>query len=709
MAENFINKLKEMIKPKTDDTDTNTTNKFSPTEQKQIVKMVIQDIEADEIVQKDWLARKKIALMHKNGAKPSEIEGIKKKGWQSDRNLGVGAAISDSYHSTLFATCWNPDTIHFIPTNANSINNKDNLERFMKVIVGKNHANMTPEVDDYIQNKIDLGIAAFEVYRSIEYDWVDRDIPDGKGGFETKTEKIRIERGVVENIANMDDLLLPRWGSKTQELPHIIRIVHLTGDKILDRGKSGEFMNVDARMVLKFKQGADVNKDNLESVRAENLGLDDVVDDDFRSLPIDIYKWYGWYEKNGRREKYRFYVERKTETLLSGKPLRKISKNGKYPFVIGPFEKVPGQLRGKGIFTLIEDPINALNEVYNQKADFQYVTNCPFGFHKAGEGYTQKAYDLAPGVSYPSEGNPAEEHYFPNIQRSMAWAEQDIRILFEVIEKRTGSATYFQTNERNVSGTATRDMIVSKQFETRFGKWVTRTQDEICEAVTMLANIYQEHVPDKLEERILGEDGKKLFRNLSVESLRYDADAKMEPDIVAGSKAYERQVALWAAGFMTQSIWLDPRINPKGNWLLTYDTMKKQGIASPERYLPPEPKPEFGIGKDIDNIWQRLMNGEVVDVEPTWNIPNIIAGLYKKKEDAYFDLDEEYRPNLDKLLFDLEVGMQEYIKKVMEEQAASRLAQQAMAQGNPMGNPNIPPNAQPMPTVAPNQGTPRVM
>ena len=678
-------KLKEEKNDKNNQYDDNT-DKFSPEEQKSIVKLIIQDIETDEIVQREWIERKKKALQHKNSEKPSVIEGITKKAWQSDRNLGVAPAIADSYLSTLIATCWNPDSIHFVATEENDIDNKDNLERFTKVIVGKNHANMTPEVDDYIQNKIDQGFSIFEIYRSIEYDWVDRQIPkydkDGKVvSYETKTEKIRIEKGVIENVDNLDGILMPRWGDEIQKLPHIIRVIHLTGDKILEMGKSGQWTNVDAKMVMKFKIQADTNKNDLEQVRAENLGLSSVVDEEFRAQPIDIYKWYGWYEHSGRREKYRFLIERKTETFLSGKPLRKITKSGKYPFVGGPFERIPGQIRGKDIYILIEDPINALNEVYNQKSDFQYVTNCPFGFHKAGEGYTKAAYDLEPGVIYETEGNPAEEIYFPNIQRSMAWAESDIRILFEVIEKRTGAASYFQTNERNVSGTATRDMIVDRNSQTRFGKWVMRIQDELAEAMTMLVNIYQEHIPDNLGERILGEDGKKLFKNLSPETIRYNADVRMEPNVIAGSKAYEKQVMLWAAGFLNQSIWLHPQVNPKGNWKLTARVMKSQGIASPEAYLPPEPKPEMGTSRDIDNIWMRLMQGEVVEPEQTWNIPEVLVGLYKKKSNSYFDLDPEYRPNLDMLIFKTEILYAQFMKKMQEDIMANQIAQRAIMMG----------------------------
>ncbi len=686
-----------------------TTDSFSPEEQKKIVDMVCSDIDSDTEVQGKWTENVlKKALNHKHAEKPSRLEGITKKGWQSDRNLGIAPAIADSYHATLMATCWNPDSIHAIATEENDLDNKDALERFTKWMVSRNELNAYNEAYDYIRNKVDQGFAVFEIYRSVWYEWIDRDIPifdkqTGKvTGYKTKTEKKRFEKAVMENIDNLDDILMPRYGDDIQKLPHIIRIIHLTGDNLLDYGKSGKFININAKSVLAMKNAAHDIKDDIENLKGEHLSLEDVVDGEFRALPIDVYKWYGYYTKNGKREKYRFYVEYNTRTLLAGKPLRKIRKDGKYPFVGGPFDRIVGQIRGNPLFILIEDPINALNETWNQKADFQYVTNCPFGFHKSGEGYTQNAYDLEPGVSYPTEGNPSEEHYFPNIQRSMSWAESDFRILFEVIEKRTGAANYFASNYRNQSGTATRDAIVQQNSETRFGVYVNTTQDEICEAITMALNIYQEHIPDNLGERVLGEDGKRLFPgNFSVETIRYRADVRMAPDMIAGSKAYEKQVYTLAYQTAQSSIWFSPQMNPRGNWRLTRDFLKKQGFAAPEMYLPPEPKPELGTGKEVDMIWQRLRNGEVIEIEKTWNIPEVLAGLYKKKADDYSNLDEEYRPNLDQLIFDLEIGYAEFVKTVQEEQMASQMAQRAIMAGPGMGGSQSAPGAGPAPAPGP--------
>ena len=711
----FLDNLKDKFMPKEEKNELTQENSdsYGIQEQKDIVNLILEDLEADSEVQKEWVEKRKKSLEHYHALPPSQLEpDVSIRSWQSDRNLGICPAIVDIYQSTLSSSCWNPESIHFIATEENDVERKDDLERFAKWMVGPAELNMTPEVDDFIANKVTQGFSCFEIYRDVWYEWVDRRIPnkgqDGRldGTFTTKTEKVRFEKAVIENIDNLDDIIMPRYGDEIQKLPHIMRMVHLTGDKVLQYGKQGMFLNIDAKMVDKLKNAqSGIKSDSIDELKADILGLADVVDAKFRAQPIDIIRWYGWYTKNGKTERYRFMIEPISMTFLSGKPLRKIMRVPKYPFVGGPFEKIPGQLRGRDMTELIRDPVNAINLTFNQKSDFQYLTNCPFGFHKAGEGYTKGNYDLEPGVNYATEGNPAEEIYFPNIQRSMAWAEQDIRILNEVIEKRTGAASYFQTS-MSKDTTATRDMIVKEKSDTRFGKWIARIQAELSEAVTMALSIYQDHVPDHLAERILGENGKKLFPNLSIETIRYNGDVRMEPDITAGSKAYDRQVKLWGFQALMQTMWFDPRLNPKGNWLLVSDTMKSQGFPAPERYLPPMPKPEMGTGQVIDSIWNRLMQGEVVEPEENWNIPEVLAGLYKKREENYFDLDKEYRPNLDTLLMETEIAMRLFMQKVMQEQAASEMAKRAIVMG---GGQAGQPNAVPTPPMQPPTQQPGMM
>ena len=77
----------------------------------------------------------------------------------------------------------------------------------------------------------------------------------------------------------------------------------------------------------------------------------------------------------------------------------------------------------------------------------------------------------------------------------------------------------------------------------------------------------------------------------------------------------------------------------------------------------------------------RLMQGEVVEPEQTWNIPEVLVGLYKKKSNSYFDLDPEYRPNLDMLIFKTEILYAQFMKKMQEDIMANQIAQRAIMMG----------------------------
>lgn len=656
------------------------SDKIGQEEARKIVRMVMDDYEAGYYAMGDWLKKKVEDVQHYHSEKPSVIEGLTKKGWQSDRNLGMCPATCDIYQATLLSTCWNPDTLHFVATEKNDVDNKDRVEKFTKWGVSKAESNLFPEVDEFIHNRIVQGFSIFKVYWKVWYEWVDRRIPKKDGGHTIKTEKMRFEKGVVENISDLEDIIMPRYGKRIQDLPWFIHVIHKTSEEVLDCGKRGIFNNIDKKFVESLKAVCVKERGRETRNEKENqMGLAEATEQDLRVFPVDLYEWYGNYTKGNRTEKYRFTVEPYTETLLSAKPLRKITRTGKVPFVGGAFIKIPGFIRGRSLPRLIAPVINALNNVFNQKSDFQYVTNIPFGFANFAEGYTKQTFEVIPGAIFPTDGDPKEQVYFPNLSRSMAWAHQDITLLFEILEKLTGAASYFMSSERQASTSATRDMIMSEKSETKFGLWVKRIQVDICEAITMWLSMYQDWAPPNLGERVLGEDGKQLIRNLSIESLRGSYDARMTPDITSGSKTLERQTQMWAfENLPAISPWVNPQINPRGNWMLTADTLRMMGKEDVERYIGPEPPQSLGKSDIVEDEWTRFMQGEEVDTVDGEDPMEHLVGHMAQKEEKYNDLDVEYRLNFDRHLFKTMLNFQKFIQQQTQEKMANTMALRMM-------------------------------
>ena len=501
------------------------------------------------------------------------------------------------------------------------------------------------------------------------------------------TSRRRFEKCRIKNIDDLDRLVLPSYGKNFQELPFIIEVIpiflydidDLTKRKvILDKFKAQKNGKPSAKLTL--APGVAANQDDLRSKKAEYEGISQSVDLEGRNFPLDIYEWYGKIEKGGKYEWYRCWIEPITQTFIAGKPLRKVRRDGKRPYVGGPLRRQPGQLRGGSLTKLAAPIINAINNNYNQTSDLQTVTNLCFGFANFDEGFTENLYDVDPGKIYSVDGNASEAVYFPNIQRSLAWSYQDKQFLMDTLERITGAASYFLTS-KTPDTTATRDTIVEQKGETKFGLWVRRIQNDIVEAINMAVSLYQDWAPPTLGKRVLGDDGKQIIRNLSIDTLRGNYDASMVPDLTAGSKAYERQVMLWASKELNAGcIWMNPQINPRGNWLLWKDTMIKQGIANPEHYLPPQPKQGMDDDEEAKNEFTRMMQGEVID-PPEGATPAVVRHLathIKQKETEYGDLDEEYRANFDAHLFATKVNYDKFMMELARQQQEMAVASRAV-------------------------------
>lgn len=656
------------------------TDNFSVEEQEKIVRFIKQDIDADKISMQDWIAQRQKDLQMYEGEAPSVIEDLSKEDWQSDRNMGLCAANCDAYQATLLSTCYNPDTIHYTATEKNDIDHAEQLEQFTKWGLGKQEADFFPQVDDFVHNKITQGISYFYIHWEVKYEWVDRRIPeyDAKGEFvkyRIETEHKRFERGVIDNIPDVSDLFFPAHGDSLQKKQHLIHRVHKTANDILELGEKNVFTNVteDYTNTLR-KYCYDHQFDILGREKAKQLGItkeDDLLEGDLRIFPVDLFNWYGPYEKNGKKEEYRFTIEPETNKFLAGKPLRKITRSGKRPFVGKPFIRRPGFVRGNSLPHLIEDPVNAFNNTYNQKSDFQYVENCPSGWYSPDEGMKEQVLSIKPGTLNPTQ-NP-ESIVMPNHTRSLAWASTDFELFFEVIERMTGAASYFQTVERQ-SKTLGQDQMIASNSETRFGLWVNRIIDDIAEAITMWIGMYQDWSPPDLGERVLGEDGRKLFSNFSIETLRGAYDANITPDIISGSKSLDREIALWGLQTLSMTPWFDPMINPKGSWNLVVNAAKKSGFADIENMMPPEPKAAFGQSKTVKDKWTQLKQGIVPEIDASDDILELYMGMMEIGQEKREDLDPEYRPNLDVFMFRLNILMMKEMQNRAIEKEANQMA-----------------------------------
>jgi hypothetical protein len=215
---------------------------------------------------------------------------------------------------------------------------------------------------------------------------------------------------------------------------------------------------------------------------------------------------------------------------------------------------------------------------------------------------------------------------------------------------------------------------------------VSRIQDDISEALSMLFEMYQDWAPPGLGERLFDKDGKALFPNLSIETLRGQSQVQLTPDVVAGSKAYRKQLQMWAIQTSQGNPFMSPQVNPVGNYNFWSDSYKEMlGFSDSEiqRWMGKPPKGSPEDLAEVEAEWERFMQGE--DFEPpegeTMMAMYHMQGHMKQKEEQYQDLAKEYRPNFDAHLFKTMVNYMKFMKNAQKEQMANMLASQMIMSG----------------------------
>jgi hypothetical protein len=161
---------------------------------------------------------------------------------------------------------------------------------------------------------------------------------------------------------------------------------------------------------------------------------------------------------------------------------------------------------------------------------------------------------------------------------------------------------------------------------------------------------------------------------------------------------------MWALETLQMTVWFNPQLNPRGNWMLVKKAAEKFGVENIDMIMPPEP-PAIGPENDmVKGKWAQLMQGEFPEVKKTDDAMTLYAGIMAKKEENKGKIDEEVEPTIDAYLFHLSVAMLEQVKatyqSMMANQLAMRMIQGPQAPQQPMGPQNTM-GQQPGPTGQP--------
>jgi len=633
--------------------------------QRDIVEMVIKDVEDDEKSRTEFMEnRKEIIELY---------EGIKKEKNDPFPNCAnvktmIVAMVVELLHSRLFPAVFNEDLVYWIPQEKSDIATADNIGKFMKWAL--RNMKFGQFVDDFVKNLVLEGTAVAKIRWETEYRWVQRKIPKeskiinriknvilnlfGKKttvrttdeDFEVIYDYKKFENCVVELIP-LEDVGFPPYsipGSDENKLRHIWHRTRPFIDDLRQKQDEGWFINVDKIsdwVVNQLTQGTEKTKMEAEGVRKVNLEKE--------RYPLELIEWYGKYNVPGYGKiECIFWVEKNSKTYLGGMPLVNVSRINRRPFVIAQLVRRTNRMYGKGIADFVKELQKEMDSIYNQYLDAGTMTIIPPGVYRAASGMTPEEIQLKPGLWIPLDDvNDAKWIVMPN---NVLISYQAIRMLMELIEKISSVGAYQSGQESDIvrtRATARGTLAIIAQGEVRFNTLAKRIQQSLAKILVHILQQYQQNIPPGLEQRILGDSGEPIFpEGISPEDIAGNYDVYLGLDSTGGSKILERETA----AILYQGMISNPLIlsNPAGLWELTADTLRAAGKLDVERYIGPKPQVPQEITKTVAEENALIMQGKQVYTKPTDNVMEHLLGhLYFAQSPEGLNLTPEARRLLD--------------------------------------------------------------
>lgn len=562
--------------------------KISDEEKKKVVKTI------DAIVEES--KRQRAGFMEIKAEAVKNYEGIEKINgpWRGSSHIStmVTTISADMMQAKLFPMAWNPEMLHFKGVEKNDEIVAKNNEILMRWALTKDMENSQDKADDMCHRLVVDGTIAIKLAWETYYCYVTRVVPvsvdrSGKMNYEVKYEQVQRQRARWI-LRDLDYVYVEFNAENEQRASYIIDEVYYTLP-MLKEMKADGYLLPDTDL---NKVSASIEKtfDPQGTVKAryQSLGLEAYYAQ-LDSYPIKCYEAYLKYDinKDDRREECIFLTLPDQALYLAGKPLHCVSKTGIRPWLIRAFLRRPGCIYGKGIPELVRHLHKEMNAIHNQRIDAGNMVLAPFFFYRAASGFDPTEINVRPATGIPLD-DPQRDVYFPDYNPSrLSVSFQEENIVMDLIQKLTYLTPAMMGRETAERPTARGTLAVIAQGEQKFGLLGARVQKIFCDLLSMTRKLYEENMPDGLEERILGDNNQPVWGRLSPELIAGDYDAVMPLDLTAGDAAFEKQ----ADQLIFQTMRNDPLVaqNPAYVWEVCAGQIRAMGKLDVEKYIGPKP------------------------------------------------------------------------------------------------------------------------
>jgi len=674
----LLNRIKKVFtEPVEEEEESNHSYlpKLSKSDKEEIAALVVKEADEYETSRTEYMERVVEGIRLYNG-----IREEKNSPWPNCANYSTmhTTSVVDVLHSRLFPMAWNTNSVGWRAKNKYSVNNLENVKRFMNALrenemIYNSKYGMDDFVDDLIHFILVDGTVCIKGYWNTTIKNVLRsvqvDIEPGEDGlaepkYETRVVKEEYGHGKVEFIP-LEDCLFPFDAEDEQECRSVIHRSYYTLDELKELDG---IENIDD---LKFATEASILTQNgTKKEKLDNAGLVDLTITT-NSQPIEVCERYGKYEYDGEMIECVFLVARKSKIFLRGYKLTDVSPTETRPFIIRPFLKRGTGLLGLSIPMLISQLQKLINAIHNQRIDMGNIAIAPPVFYRPGSGYDPEAAEWGPLLAVPID-EPSKDVYIPAIPTNgLQYSFQEESVVLSLIERLTSVGAYQLGLESEIvksRATASGTIALIEQGQQKFNMLAKRIARVIADVLTRLKMLYEENISQDDARRMIGKDGELLFPDgLDPRDIIGQHEAVITINENAANKTFQNQAAMARFNLFSQ----DPFVNmdPRRMWKLRYDAALALGTDKPEDIIGPEPKGLPSTNYDADEEFDAMLAGRFVKPSEYENaMEHLMAHLAQMETDSYKNMPPKYKENFSK---HLQITYQLVWKQVQQQYAAN--------------------------------------
>ena len=493
-------------------------------------------------------------------------------------------------------------------------------------------------LDQWVWTWASEGVATMKARWDVKFEkWVDivtKPTPrrktsvdkDGNEAFETvveleESEEERVERifdGPVADMVMEEDIVLI-GGDDPDNADMVIQQVRLTASELNTLADRGIFDREVVNEII--KSGPDTQTDGDSSgVKQERANLGGQADNESAAdrSRYRIFEVYASYpvDNSGIDSQIVAWVHPKSREIARATYLRRMNPKGKRPFFRAKFHTRPGSKHPMGLIEVLYPIAKEMDAMHNIRMDVGLITAMPFGFYKPSSTIEADKIQYEPGSLIPLD-DPQKDVFFPNLGNKGAFFLQEENGLQTLVERMTGISdlTLGANTTQGALRTATGARALVGESNANIDVHLGRIFEAYRHFLRYWLMSLQLNMPDGLEFKLTGEDGKAYFPTLNRQDIAGEFEFEIDPSSADSNPQVRIDKAIQVLNFTADPINIQfGLVTPSQRFEAAKNFYKALGIKDWTRFIQKPPEHRIVLSPQEEAV--RVLNGINVPVSP---------------------------------------------------------------------------------------------